>query len=158
MKTAIIYTSWHGTTESIAQTIAEKLGSENCQIINLKKQTKINTDNYDHVILGSSIHAGNISGKMKKFISKNTLTLLQKKLGLYICCMDPNRELIQFETAFPDILRKHASAMAILGGEFKMEKMNFFERLIVKKVSGITESKSKIKTEEIEKFIHDFKN
>lgn len=46
----------------------------------------------------------------------------------------------QLQNAFPDELLNIAKATACFGGEFNFEKMNFFERLIVKKVA---KSKSK---------------
>lgn len=158
MKTLLVYSSWHGTTELVAKKIADGLQSTDCTTVSLKKMPKIDLNDYERIILGSSIHAGNISGSMKKFIKVNILFFMQKELGLFICCMDPRREQEQFEYAYPEILRNHAKASAIMGGEFKMEKMNFFEKLIIKKVSGVTQSQSKINYKEIDKFIHTLNN
>jgi menaquinone-dependent protoporphyrinogen oxidase len=62
----------------------------------------------------------------------------------------------QMEKAFPEILRKHATAMDTMGGEFLFDKMNFFQRLIVQKISGIKNTVSRINMEKISIFASNF--
>jgi menaquinone-dependent protoporphyrinogen oxidase len=47
---------------------------------------------------------------------------------------------------------KHSKVASNLGGEFQLEKMNFMEKIIVKKIAKITESISKIDDVSIDKF------
>ena len=54
MKTAILFSSKHGTTAKVATILAEKLGDENINLINLKTETNPNLDAYDAVILGTA--------------------------------------------------------------------------------------------------------
>jgi menaquinone-dependent protoporphyrinogen oxidase len=152
MKTIIVYATSHGTTESVAEQIKSKLQGE-VDLANIKKQKKIDLNGYDQVVIGGSIHAGMIQSSIKSFCEKNSATLLQKKLALFLTCMDEEKATAQFEKAFPEQLRAHAITHKLTGGEFKLEKMNFFQRAIVKKVSGITESTSNIKTERIEELV-----
>lgn len=64
----------------------------------------------------------------------------------------------QFKSAYPEILRNHAISSKVMGGEFRFDKMNFFERAIVKKIAGISESVSKIDEAKIQEFVKDIKN
>jgi menaquinone-dependent protoporphyrinogen oxidase len=153
MKTAIIYASTHGTTEKTSNLIHELLGMKGIDMFDLKKTNHIDLTNYERVIIGSSIHAGNNQMRVKKFCKNNTVELLQKKLGLFICCMNEPEYEKQFAAAYPEILRKHSVATCFAGGEFIFEKMNFFQKAIVKKVSGVKETISKINTEAIEDFV-----
>jgi menaquinone-dependent protoporphyrinogen oxidase len=59
----------------------------------------------------------------------------------------------QLEEAFPVELLKHASATGIFGGEFNFEKMNFIERAAIRKIAGVDKSVSKIKQEELDRFL-----
>ncbi len=152
MKTAVIYASTHGTTEKVATQLKEILGNENTDIINLKKQKKIDLSQFNKVIIGGSIHAGNIQMKIKKFLKDNKEILLKKELGLYLCCMNKPDYEKQFNNAFPEELRQHAKATQIMGGEFIFEKMNFFQKAIVKKVSGFSRSFSTIDDAKIKEF------
>ena len=77
---------------------------------------------------------------------------MQKETGLFICCMDKNREKEEFENAFPKELREHAKACGILGGEFLFENMNFLEKAIIKKIAKTDQSIYQLNHAAIEKF------
>lgn len=159
MKTAIIYVSKHGTTEKTALQIQQELGKQTTELFNLKQNSKIDLTDFDQIIIGGSIHAGMIQSRIKDFYTKNMEILLQKPLGLFISCFyEGEIALTQLEKAFPEELRKHAKSSKVAGGEMLVEKMNFFERLVVKKVAGITKTESKINHENISQFISEMKN
>ncbi|MEH7492138.1 flavodoxin domain-containing protein [Neobacillus niacini] len=154
MKTLIVYCSSHGTTEKAVQMVSEWLEGE-VLTVDLKRD-KITFDvcDYDFVIIGGSIHAGSIQGKIKNFIGKQYEELLTKKLGLFLCCWhDGETALEQFDKAFPEELRNVSIANGIFGGEFLVSKMNFIERQIVKKVSGVTNDTSNLDTTAIMTFV-----
>ncbi len=152
MNTIIVYASTHGTTEKVAKIISEKLEGENT-LVNLKKNKNIDLNPYEQIIIGGSIHAGMLQKRVRKFCEKNMSILLQKRVGLFISCMDDNKAPEQFERAFPITLRSHALSCKTTGGEFRMDKMNFIERAIVKKVAGVTESVNNIKNDQIDEFV-----
>lgn len=157
MKTIIIYISSHGTTEKIAKMIKAELPKHDIEVINLKNIKKPELLKADQIILGTSIHAGIIPKRMRKLMIDNCELLKNKKLGLYLCCMeegDKARE--QFENAFPQELRDYAKSAKLLGGEFLFEKMNFIERALVRKIAGTNESVSRIRVDEIKKFAKSF--
>ena len=152
MSTAIVYISKHGTTNKVALLLKEK-SKDSMDLIDLRKDQKPDLSLYDTVIIGGSIHAGMIQKQIKKFCELNGDLLLQRTLGLFLCCMyEEESALKQFNIAYPDKLRNHAKATGLLGGEFIFERMNFFEKLIVKKVSGFKETVSKINMDEVNKF------
>jgi menaquinone-dependent protoporphyrinogen oxidase len=153
MNTLIVYATTHGTTGKVAQKIKEGLDVP-CILINLKTDDLPDLSEYQRIIVGGSIHAGQIQSRIKDFCRKNTLELLQKQLALYICCMHEN-ELAeqQFTNAFPEILRNHAQSKKIMGGEYLFEKMNFFQKVLVRKIAGVNETQSRINEPAICEFI-----
>jgi len=154
MKTGIIYISKHGTTEKVARIIAEKLNSDETELINLSKGKVKDIETFDRIIIGGSIHMASVHKKTKKLCETNKSILLTKTLGLFLCCMEKGKKSIQqFENAFSENLRRHASSTALLGYEYNLDKMNFFERILVKKVSGSTESISEIDYDAIVRFV-----
>jgi menaquinone-dependent protoporphyrinogen oxidase len=155
MKTVAIFSSSHGTTEKAANMLKENLKGE-VTTINLRKDNNPNVEDYDAIIIGGSIHAGSMQSKVKKFVEKNKDVLTTKKLGLFICCMDEKKAQEQFENAYPEDLRKASVSSGLFGGEFLLDKMNFVERMIVKKVSGQTSNVSKLNENAIKKFAEDF--
>lgn len=157
MSTLILFTSTHGTTEKAVKLLQQKL-TDKTDIVQLKKNPGPDPSGYNTIILGTSIHAGRSSGKMQTWFNANKQVLLQKKLGLFLCCMyEGDVALKQFNENYPDDLRNHSAANGLFGGEFLMEKMNFFEKLIVKKVAKITESVSKLDPKAIEEFAEKMK-
>lgn len=153
MKTAIIYASTHGTTEKVALKMKELGGPENTFLFNLKEGSPFDLNAFDAIIVGGSVHAGMLQKRVKDFCKEHTLELLQKPLGLFLCGMNEPEYEQQLEKNYPEILRQHATAMDTLGGEFLFDKMNFFQKMIVKKISGISESVHKINDEKINEFV-----
>ncbi len=156
MQTLIVYQSKHGTTEKIAKGIQMSFGYDKCEIANLNAKNIINIDKFERIIIGGSIHAGTIQKGIKKFISKYREELLNKELGLFLCCMYKGDERInQFNNAYPTELRDIAKAKGIFGGELIFDKMNFIERFIVKKTTKTEESISDIDSNAVSIFIND---
>lgn len=152
MKTLITYATTHGCTEKTASELKQYLGDETT-ILNLKKQPNPDISSYDRVIIAGSIHAGQIQKRVKVFCQNNLSELKTKELGLFICCMEVGETAQkQLQDAFPEELMNAAKATACLGGEFNFDKMNFFEKLIVKKVAKVESSKSAINYEAIKRF------
>ena len=157
MKTGIIYISKHGTTERVAGKIAEKFNDSDVELINLKKDKIESLDSFDRLIIGGSIHMSMVHKKTKRFCELNNKVLLNKELGLFLCCMETGEKAIeQFENAFSEDIRKHALSSAMLGYEYNLEKMNFFERALVKKISGSSENVCEIDIEAIDNFVRLF--
>ncbi len=158
MKTAIIFSSKHGTTAKVALMLAEKLGRENITLINLIKEKCNNLNSYDAIILGTSIYAGRPIRKTKKFAKKNLKILKTKKIGLFICGMDPgeDKHIEKMKTAYSQELINHSIAKYYLGGEFIIEDMTFFERMIIKKIAHVKKSISLLHHENIQKFVEEF--
>jgi len=159
MKTAVIYSSKHGTTEKIANYIAEKLTKTNeVELFSLKKITSLDISRYDKIILGTPIYAGQPVKNMKNFCKTNESILLQKKICLFICGMEPTKEQQEKELkeAFPETLIKSAAITSFLGGEFLFEKMNFLEKFIIKKIVKTKTSSSRIDWESVENIILKF--
>ena len=152
MKTIIAYSTTHGCTEKTAIELKQFLG-EDVTLCNLKKDPKPNLEEFERIIIGGSIHAGQIQKRVKAFCNDNLEELKLKELGLFICCMEEGEKAQkQLLDAFPEELHIAAKASAFLGGEFNFGKMNFFEKLIVKKVGKIEESTSNFNTETIKTF------
>jgi menaquinone-dependent protoporphyrinogen oxidase len=157
MKTLIVYASKHGCAKKAAEKLGEAFG-DGTKVNDIRNTAKINIADFDRIIIGGSIHAGRIQKVVKNFIQKNLARLLEKQLGLYICCMEEGESADkEFTNAFPKQLIEHTDARGFFGGEFNFEKMNFIERFIVKKIAKVTESVSNVKEDNIIDFINTMK-
>lgn len=152
MKTLIAFATTHGCTEKAAYELKEKIG-EKTIIINLKQDNNPDISDFDRIIIGGSIHAGSIQKRVTEFTAINLEKLLQKEIGLFICCMYEGEVANeQLKKAFPEKLHQIAKEEAIFGGAFDFKKMKFFERMIVKKVARVNESVSNVDHEKINSF------
>ena len=79
-KVLVMYYSKYGSAKNYAQWIATELGAD---IYPVNKVPANNFDNYDAIILGSSLYAGSISGI--DIIIKNYEQIKTKKLILFTC-------------------------------------------------------------------------
>jgi len=158
MSTLIVYMSRHSTTEKVAEMIKRGLKDDEIDIVNLGKTKIPDLSKYSKVIVGGSIHMGVIQKKIRRFCDENLDQLLNKKTGLFICYMDVTKGEEEFQSNYPQELQDKAIAHGLLGGEFLLEKMNFFERMIVKKISKINKSVSKLKSKAITEFIDKMNN
>jgi len=160
-KTAILYLSKYGTTEKIVGFIADKLKETNdVALFSLKKFPNPDISGFETVILGAPVYAGQVSKSMNAFCKANEAVLLQKKIGLFVCGMEPNKEKQEKELtdAYPEALRENAVAIGFLGGAFLWEQMNFVERMIIKKIAKVTTSVQQIDNEAIDSFVEKMKS
>ncbi|GHV18154.1 flavodoxin [Bacteroidia bacterium] len=157
MRAAIIYTSKHGTTAKVAQMIAGRLTGSQVSIIDLKKVKCPDLNSFDGIVLGTSIYAGTSSKTMQRFCKDNIAVLTQKRLALFICGMEPDTSKRQQEltNAYPQALHQHAVSTCFAGGEFQFEKMNFFERAIIKRIAKTDKSVSDINSDNIDRFVQE---
>lgn len=134
MKTLIAYTSKHGSTEDCAKRLERAVTGE-VSVINLNKDKALSIKDYDNVIFGGSVYGGMVSRKLKKFIADNEEALLQKNIGIYICCMSDKEKInAQFEQNFSKKLLDKAVAKSNFGGEFHFARMNFIEKFLIKQI------------------------
>lgn len=152
MSYLVVYMSQHGTTQKLATYLSQEL-DDKVRLVNLANEAMPDIESWSTVIIGGSIHMGQIQKKIRQFCELNEKQLLLKRLGLFLCFMDMEEGAVEFDNAFPEPLRKHAVAHGLFGGELLLEKMNFLERLMVKAVRGVKESVSVVDEDAVEEFL-----
>ncbi len=137
METLIAYSTTLGCTEQCASKLKEDLG-EGVEMVRISRRRRYNFQDYNTIIIGGSIHEGMIQRSVFKFCENNLEVLLQKQVGLFICCMDLDaneQELI--DRAFPVKLVKHALASGFFGGELNIKKMNLLQKIMTRKAARL---------------------
>jgi menaquinone-dependent protoporphyrinogen oxidase len=150
--TLIVYASNHGFVRTCVDRLAARLNGR-VMSVDLKKDSNPDPGNYDHVIVGGSIHAGHLQKSVRRYVEGRASLLKSKKLGIFLCCMEEgDKAEKEFKDSYPEDLVAHAAATGIFGGEFDFAKMNFLEKAMVRKAAGVTASVTKMREEEIETF------
>lgn len=158
MKIALVYLSRRGTTEEIARMIASQLEGHTVRLINLDEHPDPDLSDWPAVIIGGPIYIGELPEKLRSYCMANLEELKQKQLGLFVCGMIPDKQKQQEELskAYPTALSRHARVLSFLGGAFKQERLNWFEKLIVLFIAKTRRSVQQIEHEEIAAFCKAF--
>ena len=153
MMTLILYMTSHGCAGKAAGMIRDLLPGE-VILINLESSEVPPLDKFDTIIIGGSIRIGTLQKRIKKYCEKNLERLLEKKIGLFICCMfEEEVAMDQLKQNYPEMLWQHASALGLFGGELEFEKLNAFERMIIKQVVNISVDVSKFNEQAVKEFV-----
>jgi menaquinone-dependent protoporphyrinogen oxidase len=132
MRTLIAYRTKYGTVAACARMLAEKIGGD-VALADLADARDVSVREYDVVLIGGSIYAGKLQRKVVSFCEKNRGALLQRRVGVFLCCLYQGEEaLMQLQSAFPDWLLAHAFARALPGGEVHYDRLTFLDRLLVR--------------------------
>ena len=131
MKLLIAYSSKHGTTKKCAEMLAGKLASAEVDICDVNKETPKAPEEYDVVVLGSSIRWGSASKKIKRYAKEHSDKLNNMPSAVFLCCGYPD----EFEEYVRGQFGKYLAPtydFHCFGGELKPKQVKGFERLIVR--------------------------
>ena len=133
MKVLIAYSSRQGTTAKCAKMLRDMLGSAEVECVDINKNTPPSPENYDVVVLGSSVRYGGVSKNVKKYIKAHKQALNAMPSAVFLCCGYPDRfeEYVkdQFKRDFKPTYDFHC-----FGGELKPKQTKGIDRLIVSMV------------------------
>ena len=140
MSMVVIYKTKYGATQKYAEWIAEALGAD---LFNIRKFNKDQFQNYDTVILGGGIYAGNINGI--SLISKNFDQLAGKRIIIFtVGIKDPsqpvNAEEIEkglLKVLTPDMLEK--IRVFSFRGALDCDKVNVLHYSMLKILAQVTD-------------------
>lgn len=152
MSILIAYTSKYGCAKKCAELLSKEL-KDQIDMVDLKEVKEFDLSKYQKIIIGGSIYMGRIQKEVTEFCSKNLEDLKQKQVGLFICGMqEGDQASTELSQNFPPALLNTAVAKEWFGGQFLLDRMNFMEKLIVKKIAKVSSNQSKVNTENISRF------
>ena len=147
----IAYASKYGGTRICAETLKERFSEVDVEIYDLEHD-KIDLARYDKVIIGAPVFAGKIYNPLTAFCTSHKNELLSKKLGLFICGCAPEKfDEDQLNKSYDAQLLQHAVVKVRLGFVVDPNKLNFFTRFIMKKITGSAAYQKKIDNDAVEK-------
>ena len=85
MKIAIIYSTSSGITKKAAKILSNKIKAK-IQLIPIEKAKTACLLKYDFIILAGSLYHGKVQGILKRYISRNMGTLMEKPVALFMNC------------------------------------------------------------------------
>lgn len=155
MNTLIVYASQKGSTADCANYLKEQMMGK-VTVLNVEEKIpKLN--DFDTIIIGGSIHMMKIQRKITSFCKRNKQQLLEKNLGLFVCCYTTVGDADFFETFFDKCLLTHAKMTSIFGGEMRYDRLNVVYRKLFQSLNKIEDFRKgfvepEINYEEIDRF------
>lgn len=140
MKIAIIYSTNSRATKKAAKILSGKLNCKT-QLIPIEKAKTACLLKYNYIILAGSINNGNVQGVLKRYISRNLKTLMEKPTALFLNCDENNDK--NFDKTFSEELVKSSFLKSNFGTEIDKNEGNFFEKRYKTKLISKYEKENK---------------
>ena len=155
MKTLIVYSSKYGCTADCAEYLSTKLSGE-VSVVDINKATHpIELGSFDTIIIGSSVYVGKITKKLRVFCEDNLDLLLSKKVGIFLCCAQPEQANEFLAANFPAALLDSAVTTKVFGSEIRLESIGFFDKMLLKAATTGDYSNLQISNERMDEFIQE---
>ena len=149
MKTLIAYATKYGTTRTCAERIGEGLPGE-VQLLDMRRDRTPRLDSFDAVVIGGPIYAGKVMPAVPQFCERNREALLERTVGLFICCLYEGETARQeLDEAFPPWLKAHAVIRSAPGGAIAYSRLGIVDRYLAKRVARVTRDIRTVKDEEL---------
>lgn len=157
MKIAIIYSTLIEDTKKSALLLKDLINAE-VKLIPIENARDVCLLRYNYIILGASTYNNEVQGSLKRYISRNIKTLLEKPTALYVNS-DENLDLItNLNKVFTAEIIESSLTYSNFGYDINTDIGNFFERRKSKKIIENSEkipSLNKNKIDEFAKIINE---
>ena len=138
-KVLVAYATKTGCTQGVAEKIGETLAEMGAEVEVHAANKAPKAGEYDAVIVGSGVRAGNWHGPAKKYIRKNADALKERPMALFVSCltMVAEPEKVDEVRAYTDKLLEETGVeptdYGFFGGWFIPEKFSPVGRSILQK-------------------------
>jgi len=154
VKTIILYATKYGATKEIAERVAKLISGAVVHDV-LDRDTVPSLNDFDCVILGSSLCAGSIRKEMKAYLKASADELQGKRIGLFLSGFAEKEADKAFEKNFLKVIKAEVVSKGFLGGIFDPEKVGKTGRFLMRIVAKIGYYTNTISDEAIKKFVKD---
>ncbi|MEJ2212374.1 MAG: flavodoxin domain-containing protein [Anaerolineae bacterium] len=141
----VVYTTWTGSTRTVAEAIAETLRADGTQVEVRRAREARDLSPYGAVVVGTSVHMGRLPGEIRRFARRQRRALSRLPVAYFVVCgtmAEDTPENRQTALGYLDPLRRAAPGVqpvdtALFGGAIltdtpEFNRLFFLFRSIVK--------------------------
>lgn len=155
MSVLIAYAGKYGCTAKCASMLESRLTGP-ISIVNLHHDPLPDLAAFEKIIIGGSIYYGQWQKPCVRLCQEHLKTLLQKKVGVFVCCGSPDQADQFIARALPSELRDSALKISCFGGELKPDDMNWWDRFVTSMVARSAAKKNAPPSTILQEAIVDF--
>ncbi len=134
----IAYATKRGSAKQAAEWIAEELGDV-CDLIDLKKQRKVDIGPYKTIVLGSGIQIGRAYKPLNRFIKRFSEELKSKDVCIFLTHLEEGEGIENdFRSAFDTDFLHRARVRMGVGGRIRLKELNFLLRMTMRRMGEET--------------------
>lgn len=160
MKTAVVYISKNGTTQSTVDKM-KTVSNSSVTYFNLQETTNIDITSYNKIYIGFGIYAGTLPKPMRTFLENKELEKATTVFFIHALDSADKYNFIMESSVRNNAWMKKSKAY-YLGGACDIKKQGFFVKqllkMIAKKKNLDVNNMTNLDEKAIEGFISDFKN
>lgn len=131
MKEILLYASKYGAAKELAKRIEKGTQTKAVDI----KEYHGSIEDYDKIIIGSSVYAGMMRKEIKTFIKEHEEQLKNKRVYVYLSALNKNDSKKVITENINEAFYEHLSYVDTLGGILDLSNMNMLEKGIIKMVN-----------------------
>ena len=131
MNILIVYASKNGVAKRCAEMLANDLAEyHTATLVDCRKENIPKPDEFDAVVIGSSVRMENIDRRIRKYARDNLEILNSMPCAVYLCCGFTRLFNEYADALFP---RRFVPSLGahLFGGELKTEKLRGFDKIVV---------------------------
>jgi len=157
MKLLMLYSTYEYQTAKIMQYIMVRLGNKyDYDLVKLDKNTNINLNNYQAIIIGSSVRYGRYPQLITKFINDNYLQLnkmISAFFGVNLVARKEHKNTPftnSYTKKFLAKIKWQPNLVAVFAGALYFLKYNFWQCLVIRLIMRLGGAKYDVKQDIIE--------
>ena len=132
MKILVVYSTYGGVARECAEMLKKRLADRHdVELVNGRENEIPDADNYDCIVIGSSIRNGSMNKKLKKYVKNNLDKLSAMPCAVYYCCGYTKLFSEYVETQLPKRFEP-SLGYHLFGGELKPDKLTGFDKFAVR--------------------------
>lgn len=160
MKTAVVYISKNGTTQSTVDRM-KKVANSSVDFYNLLDKPSISVASYDKIYIGCGIYAGTVAKQMRTFLENKELEKVQTEFFIHALDSADSYRFILKNSVKNNAWIENAK-MHYLGGSCDITKQGFMVKqvlkMIAKKKNLDVNNMVNLDENAIQSFVNEFKN
>ena len=159
MTLAILYATRYGSTRRAAEAIATRCreaGMDASDVCVEEITRSMSVPDADTIVIGAPVYGGRIPKQVTRFLDAHLEVLMRKRIGLFLSSLYAGtRAETQLADNYPSRLITHSFGCYYVGGRIDFDSLNWWDRLMMKRLAGVERSIETTNDEEIGRIVAD---